>query len=90
MLLTTEEVQMFLMAHSDGRRKLSDVNLISYAIIKLSKYGGLYTKTIERWQSNTKSEKRIWENFHQNLIADCENILPERGGTTLGQEWYGT
>ena len=41
MLRTTEEVQMFLMAHPDGDRKLSDVNLISEAMIKLSKCGCL-------------------------------------------------
>ena len=46
MLRTTEEVQMFLMAHTDRDRKLSDINLISYAMIKLSKCGGLYTKAI--------------------------------------------
>ena len=43
MLRATEEVQMFLMAHPDGAFQIRDVNLISYAMIKLSNYGGLYT-----------------------------------------------
>ena len=41
MLRTTEKVQMFLMAHPYGYCKLINVNLISYAITKLSKCGGL-------------------------------------------------
>ena len=41
MLYTTDEVQMFLMAHPYGYCKLINVNLISYAITKLSKCGGL-------------------------------------------------
>ena len=49
MLYTTEEVQMFLMAHLDGDHELRDVNLISYTMIKFSKCVGLYTKAIERW-----------------------------------------
>ena len=54
MLLTIEEVQVFLVAHPDGDRELINVNLISYAMIKLSKCGGLYSKAIERCQSKTK------------------------------------
>ena len=46
MTRTTEELKMFLMAHPDGDRELSDVNLISYAMIKLSKCGGIYAKAI--------------------------------------------
>ena len=49
MLRTTEEVQMFLMADPDEYRELSNVNLISYAMVKISKCGVLYTKAIERW-----------------------------------------
>ena len=49
MLRTTEEVQIFLMAHPFGYLELRNVNLIIYAMIKLSKCDGLYTKSIERW-----------------------------------------
>ena len=69
MLCTTEEVLMFLMVHPYGDRKLSDVNLISYAMIKLFKCDGLCTKAIERWHRKTKEDKKIWENFRQNLIV---------------------
>ena len=42
------------MAYTYGDNEISDFNLISYAMIKLSKCGGLYTKAIEWWQINTK------------------------------------
>ena len=54
MLRTTEEAQTFLMEHPYEDRKLSDANIISYDMIKISKCGGIYTKAIERWQSKTK------------------------------------
>ena len=77
------------MAHLDENRKLSGLNLISYAMIKLSKCGGLYTKAIESWKSNTKQDKNIRGNFFQHLNAEYENLLAEGRGTTLGQEGYG-
>ena len=54
MLPTNEEVQMFLMEHPYGDCELSAVNIISYNMIKLSKCGGLCTKSIKRWQNKTK------------------------------------
>ena len=90
MLRTNEEVQMFLISHPDGDFKLSDLNIISYAMIRLSSYGGPYTKAIENWQSKTKEDKSIWGKLRQNLIAEYGKLLAEGGGTTLGQERYGT
>ena len=46
MLKGMEEIQKFLMAHPDGGTELSNMNLISYGSIKLSKCSGLYTKSI--------------------------------------------
>ena len=89
MLYTTEEVKIPLMSHPYGYCKLSDANVISYAMIKLSNFGGIYNKAIERWQSNTKEDKNIWEKFRQHLIVEYENLLAEGVGTTLGQEGYG-
>ena len=44
-----EEVQIFLLANPKEDRQLSEPNLIGYALIKLSKCGGLYAKALERW-----------------------------------------
>ena len=86
----TEEVKLLLMAHPDGYRELRDVNIISYAMIKLSKCDILYNKAIERLQNKTKEDKKIQANLRQHLIEENENLLEEGGGTTLGQEGYGT
>ena len=48
MLHITEQVQMFLMEHPERDLELIDVNLISSAMNKVSKCGGLYTMAIER------------------------------------------
>ena len=66
---------MFLMAHPDGDCELINVNLISYAMIKISKCGGLYIKAVEGCQSNTKTYKKTWANFRQHLVAEYENML---------------
>ena len=89
MLRAMEEIQMFLMAHPDGDREMSDVNLISYGTIKLSKCGGLYTKAMERWQAKALDDKKLWANFRTHYITEYEKLLAEGGGTTLGQEGYG-
>ena len=46
MIQNTKEFQMFLMKHPDVVCKLSGVNIISYAMNKLSKCDGIYTKAI--------------------------------------------
>ena len=58
-------------------------------MIKISKCGFLYTKSIERWQINNTTDKRIWEIFCKHLIAEYKNLLSEGGSTTLDQEEYG-
>ena len=49
MLRGIEEVQIFLPANPEEDRQLSEPNIIGYALIKLSKCGGMYAKSLERW-----------------------------------------
>ena len=49
MLQVIEEVQIFLIANPEEDRQLSEPNLIGHALIKLSKFGGMYAKSLERW-----------------------------------------
>ena len=70
---------MFLMAHPDGDREMSDVNLISYGTIKLSKCGGIYTKAMERWHVKILGDKKVWDNFRQHYITEYEKLLAEGG-----------
>ena len=46
MLRGIKEVQIFLLANLEKGRKLTETNLISYALIKLTKTGGMYAKGI--------------------------------------------
>ena len=48
MLRGIEEVQIFLLANPEEDRQLSEPNLTGYALIKLSKCGGMYAKALER------------------------------------------
>ena len=72
MLRTTEWVQTFFMWNPDGDCEISNVKIIRYDMIELSKCGGLYTKFIDQWQSNTKEDKKIWTNLRQHLIVEYE------------------
>ena len=89
MLRAMEEIQIFLMAHPEGDREMSEVNLISYGTIKLSKCGGLYTKAMERWQAKEQDDKKLWANFRTHYITEYEKLLAEGSGTTLAQDGYG-
>ena len=76
---------MFLMAHPGGDFKLSDVNLISYDMIKLSKCCGLYNKYIEMAEKDQRRQEDMG-NLCQHLIKEYEKMLEEGGGTNLSQE----
>ena len=90
MIRNTKEFQMFPIMHPYRDLKLSDINFISYVMIKLSKCGGLYTKAVEWWKRKTTAYKNIWANFRQHLIAEYEKLLAKGVITTFAQEGYGT
>ena len=48
MLIVIKEVQLFLLANLDEDRALTEPNLISYALIKLTNTGGIYARGIEK------------------------------------------
>ena len=59
MLRLIEEVHIFFLANPEEDRQLSEPNLIGYALIKLSKCGGMYTRALERWNKVLpKTEKK--------------------------------
>ena len=81
-----EEVQIFLFANPEEYRKLSDPNLIGYALIRLSKYGGMYAKSLERWNKVLPKNRKKWAIFRKHIINEYELKITEGGGTTMGQE----
>ena len=48
MLRGIEEVQLLILANPDEDRALTEPNLISYALIKLTKTGDMYAKEIKK------------------------------------------
>ena len=52
MLRGIKEVQLLPLANPYKDRTLTEPNLISYALIKLTKTGGIYTKGIEKWHKH--------------------------------------
>ena len=70
MLRGIEEVQLLILANPDEDRALTEPNLISYALIKLTKTGGMYAKGIKKWQKKPPQEQRKWYKFSYHMVED--------------------
>ena len=88
MLRGIKEVQLFLLANPDEDRALTEPNIISYALIKLTKPGGMYAKGIERWQKSSPQDRQKWVELSAHMVKYYERQLTETGVTTMGQEGY--
>ena len=85
MLQGIEEVQIFLLANPEEYRQLSEPNLIGYALIKLSKCGGMYAKALEWWNKVIPNNRKKWAIFREHMINEYELKITEGGGTMIGQ-----
>jgi hypothetical protein len=84
-----EEIQLFHAQDPKGNKELSEATLIQYALIKLN-MTGLYSKAIEHWNAQNITECSTWTDFKTHLINEYERMVREGGGSTFGQEGYGT
>ena len=50
----------------------------------------MYSKGIEKWQKRPPQDRRKWAEFSDHMIKDYYQQLNKTGGTTMGQEGYGT
>ena len=80
----------FLLTNPDEYHTLTEPNLISYALIKLTKTGGMYTKGIENWQNGPPQDRGKWAKLLTHVVEDYEQQFTKMGGTTIGQESYET
>ena len=85
MLIGIKEVQLFLLANPDEDRALTDPNLISYALIKLTKTRGMYDKGIKKWQNRTPQDRIKWVKLSAHMVEDYEIQLTKTGGTKMVQ-----
>ena len=90
MIRDIEDVQRFLLANPANKMEITDVQLCTHSLIKLSKTGGLYAKATERWNQKELNIRQQWMEFKTQFIEECEKMLAANGGTTMGQEGYGT
>ena len=90
MIRDIEDVKRFLLAKPAKNMELTDVQLCTHGLIKLSKIGGLYANATERWNLKDRSIRQQWMKFKTNFIAEYKKMLAENGGKTMGQEGYGT
>ena len=89
MIKDVEDVQRFLLANPADKMEMTDVQLCTHGLIKLSKTGGLYAKAIERWHQKDLHIRQQWTDFKTHFIDEYEKLLAAGGGTTLAQEGYG-
>ena len=80
---------MFLLANREEDRGLKQSQLISHALIKMADTG-LYSKAIERWSARNLRDRKQWSAFRQFMVEQYERLLREQGGSTMGQEGYGS
>jgi len=90
MLRGIEEVQMFLLAHRDGDKAMSEPTLILNALIKINGTGGLYSRAVGRWNAKLLADRSSWTGFRTHMIAEYEKLVAEGGGTVMSAEGYGT
>ena len=70
--------------------ELTDVKLFTHGLTKLSKTGGIYSNSTKRWNLKDGTIRQQWMEFKTHFIAEYEKMLASNGGTTMGQEGYGT
>ena len=90
MLKDIEDVQRFLLANPVNKMEMSQVQLILYGLIKLSKTGVLYAKAVERWNAKDLYLRQVWLNFKTHFVEQYEKMLVAGGGTSIGMAGCGT
>ena len=90
MIHDIEDVQRLLLVNPADKMDLSDVQLCTHGLIKLSKTGWLYAKATEQWNHKDLQERQQWIEVKTHYIEEYEKLLAANGGTTMGQEGYST
>ena len=90
MIRDIEDVQRFLLANPANNMELTDVQICTRGLVKLSKTGGLYANATERCNLKDSTIRQQWMEFKTRFIDEYKNMFAANGGTTMGQEGYGT
>ena len=90
MIRDIEDVQRLLLANPAENMEMTDMQLCTHGLIKLSKTGGLYASATEKWNLKDRTIRQQWMEFKTHFIDEYEKMLAANGGTKMGQEGYGT
>ena len=90
MIRDIEDIQIFLLANPADNMELTDVQLCTNGLIKIPKTGGLYTNATEKCNLKDRTIRQQWMEFKTRFIDEYEKMLAANGGTTMGQDVYGT
>ena len=90
MIRDIEDVQRFLLSNPIDNMELTDVQLCTHGVIKLSRTGGLHENATEKWNLNDRTIRQQWMKFKTHFVDNYEKMLASNGGTTMGQKGYGT
>ena len=75
MMVSLEQEQLFFLAHPEGGRKLSEVQLIRHAIKKLRACGPLYGRALSVWNSKDSDYRKVWANFCATIEEQYVEML---------------
>lgn len=89
MMLALEELQQFWLAHPEGGRGYTDVQLIRQATANLWAHGHLYSKALSKWNREDAAHRMVWTNFKTCMYEQYERMLQAQGGGTLATDGYG-
>ena len=84
MIWDMEDVQRFLLSNLAKKMELTDAQLFTHGLIKLSKTGGLCGKAVEQWNKMDLLVHQQWMKFKTPSVDEYEKMLATGGGTTIG------
>ena len=77
MIRDIEDVQRFLLANPADNMELTDVQLCTHGLIKLSKTGGLYENATERWNLKDRTIRQQWMEFKLTSSPSTKRCSPQ-------------
>ena len=67
-----EDIQCFLLSNPADRMEMTNVQLCTHGLIKISKTVGLYTKAVEWWNQKDLHTRQQWSVFEAHFIDKYE------------------
>ena len=89
MMVLLEQEQLFFLAHPEGGRGMTDVQMISLTVEKMRACGPLYGRALSVWHSKDSEFCRHWKNFCTTINDQYVEMLARRSNSTLADNVHG-